>query len=556
MLLYRWLRETAEVHGSSKALVYRETYLSWRGLLHRVDRRAQEFASIGIKEGDWVGLMLGNVPDFAILALAISRLGGILVPLDPTTGARELEMIFDVAPLRALITRPRGGESAPAVPQSVLAGRDTYLPPYRARRMAAFPQKTGKERTPEARRRLQGTLLTCSMYTPERALPTSVVEIIPGANGKAVGKDAAREATTSTGKSKRTRASSAGVVKPATSGDVPDPNAIRAVAFTTDVGGDPKGVLRSEQNLTESADSIGKTLEIKPDDRILTTVPLYHTYGFDFGLLASLRFGATLFLEDEVAPQRIAKVLRDQEITVLPGTPTLYASLAKLPTARPLKQKGARFLSGGSALTDATAEAFRERNGVRVLSVYHTTEAGAISVDRTGKCPTTVGKPFENVDLKIVDTSGAKVGLEKTGAIWVKSAVVAPGSIGPQTLVRERQKGVPIGGKDAEGWYRTGDLGRFDKGGRILLEAREDDLVKVDGKRVALGEVEGCLESFPKVKAAQARVIQDPLGGPMVVARVVPVGRCNAEEIIDHCARNLAPYKVPRRIEFCDELQP
>ena len=78
--------------------------------------------------------------------------------------------------------------------------------------------------------------------------------------------------------------------------------------------------------------------------------------------------------------------------------------------------------------------------------------------------------------------------------------------------------------------------------------------MKVDGKRVALGEVEGCLEAFPKIKAAQARVVTDPMAGAMVVARVVRASKCRAEEIIDHCARNLAPYKVPRRIEFCESF--
>ncbi|MGE3767576.1 MAG: hypothetical protein AB7L94_35305, partial [Kofleriaceae bacterium] len=68
------------------------------------------------------------------------------------------------------------------------------------------------------------------------------------------------------------------------------------------------------------------------------------------------------------------------------------------------------------------------------------------------------------------------------------------------------------------------------------------------------GEVEGCLESFPKIKAAQATVVTDPMAGAMVVARVVTKQKCGAEEIIDHCARNLAPYKVPRRIEFVEGI--
>ena len=117
----------------------------------------------------------------------------------------------------------------------------------------------------------------------------------------------------------------------------------------------------------------------------------------------------------------------------------------------------------------------------------------------------------------------------------------------PKMHLPKRDDGVPIGGVGTDGWYRTGDLGQLDKNGRLTITGREDDLVKVDGKRVALGEVEGCLEAFPKIKAAQARVITDDLGGPMVVARVVRASMCRAEDIIDHCARNLAPYKVPRQ---------
>ncbi len=71
---------------------------------------------------------------------------------------------------------------------------------------------------------------------------------------------------------------------------------------------------------------------------------------------------------------------------------------------------------------------------------------------------------------------------------------------------------------------------------------------------MALGEVEGCLESYAKVQRAKVRVVTDPLGGPIMVASVVTQGKCGAEELIDHCAKNLAPYKVPRRIEFLESL--
>jgi len=493
MLLYRLLTEAMNSRGTAKALVYRDTYLSWRGLHHRVERRAQEFAAMGIERGHWVGLMLGNVPDFAILALALSRLGATVVPLDPTTGVRDLTLFLESAPLRALITRPRGGNELPgATPQSTT--------PVRGKKSVRLE--------PESRRRLQGTLLTCSIYRRDD--------------------------------------------EPAAEAEV--------VLLTADSSGDPKGVLRTADNLLKNCENLQASLDVTAEDRILTTVPLFAAYGFDLGLCLALRYGATLFLEDEVAPRRVVKLLREQEVNLLAATPPVYATLGKLPTARPLKTKQARFLASGAHLNSAVADLFLDRWGVRILPMYHTTEAGAISVDRRGLAPESVGKAIAGVDLRMGPARD-----DGKCPIWIRSGAVAQNSVGTLSLIQQapaagkkaaaaKPQPVAVGSIDAEGFLRTGDLGRIDKNGRLFLEGREDDLVKVEGKRVALGEVEGCLESYPKVKAAQARLFTDEQGSSMVVASVVCSSRCAAEEIIDHCARNLAPYKVPRRIEFCQNL--
>jgi long-chain acyl-CoA synthetase len=478
-LLHKWLIDATRTRGSAKALVYRDTYLSWRGLQHRVERRVQEFGAMGISKGHWVGLMLGNVPDFAILTLALSKIGATVVPLDPTTGSRDLTLILEHAPLRALITRPRGGVDGPT-----------------ASAPEAHERKAGKD-VLESRRRLQGTLLTCSIYKQSAEAP-----------GKAA-----------------------------------------AVLFTNDSSGDPKGVLRTDDNLEAAAVNAAKALDVTPEDRILTTVPLFHAYGFDLGLALGLRYAATLYLEDEVAPKRVVKLLREQEINLLPGTPALYAGLAKLPTAKALRIKGARYLSGGSHLPEATAEAFKNRWGIRIVPVYHTTEASMIAIDRKGGTADTVGKSVEGIDVKLGD--GEKGG-ERGAPLWVRGKGVSKQYVG--TPQRHRGGETPVGSCDKEGWLRTGDTANIDKAGRIFLVGREDQLVKVDGKRVALGEVEGCLESFPKVQRAQVKVVTDPLGGPIIVANVVAIGKCGAEEVIDHCAKNLAPYKVPRRIVFCESL--
>jgi hypothetical protein len=101
-LLFEWLENAVQdrtaAGGSGHAIIYHDTYLSWRGLLHRVERRARELAAMGIQAKDWVGLMLGNDPEFVVLTLALAKLDAVVVPIDPTTGGRDLDMILEAAP--------------------------------------------------------------------------------------------------------------------------------------------------------------------------------------------------------------------------------------------------------------------------------------------------------------------------------------------------------------------------------------------------------------------------------------------------------------------------
>jgi acyl-CoA synthetase (AMP-forming)/AMP-acid ligase II len=467
---------------------------------------------MGIKEGAWVGLMLGNVPDFVILALALSKLDAAIVPIDPTTGGRELELILAAAPLRALVTRPRGSEGSISASGVSAPVPPSTLPRSRVQRPTIPPTGTVVPVVPaadaaEVRRRLQGTLLTCSVY--KRSPPDHGVEPI-------------------------------------------------AVMFTADSLGDPKGVLRTDKNTTAAVDHAIDALGMTVKTKVLVAVPLFHAYGWDLGFLPTLKLGCTMYLEEEISARRIGKLVREHEVDVLPGTPSMYAEMSKLPTAKKLELDKPRYLAAGSRLDQAVADGFFNEYGIKIMSCYHSTEAATVALEDTGKYPTTVGKPIDGVDIKVTGPDGKPVTGSKEGLIWVKSKTLSSKSIGPyddEKPAPSRASGmVAIGSIDKGGWLRTGDLGKVDKSGRISITGREDDVVKVDGKRVALGEVEGCLEAFAKIKAAQATVVTDPMAGAMVVARVVMKTKCPAEEIIDHCARNLAPYKVPRRIEFVESI--
>lgn len=495
MLLYNWLKTAVKAKGSAKALVYRDTYLSWRGLSHRVDRRSAEFKSAGIRPGDFVGLMLGNVPDLIILSLALSKIRAAPLPLDPTTSSRELDMLMSVIPMRGLVTRPRGSDGS--------------TNPLGDNGQTVAVVKPSRKFVPESRRRLQGTLLSCSIYdVPARVVPKAEKELIG------------------------------------------------AVLITSNSAGDPKPVERTLENLNAEAVQLAEALTITSDDRVLLTVPLFHSFGFDVGMVAGLSVGATLHLEDEIAPSRIAKLVREHKITLLPGTPTLFTEISRLPASRPFEHESIRFLATGSAPSPAAFEVLHKKLGVRPFSSLHSSETGTIAIELTGTAPETVGKPLPQVELKLVAAKTSKApSTGKPGIMWIRSKALSPLQLvtGQQAM----SKTTSVGHRDDDGWYRTGDIASIDRSGNITLHGREDDLVRIDGKRIALGEVAGCIESFPKVSAAQATVVTDPLGGPMVVAKVVlkkQAADLNPEEIIDYCARNLSPHKVPRRIEICERL--
>lgn len=456
--LVDWVEKAARERGGSTALVYRDTYLSWRGLAHRIERRASELKSFGIGPGAWVGIMLGNVPDLVILTLAISRLGAVPIPLDPAMGNRDLDILLDVAPLRGLVTRPHG--DAPT--------------------SSATPRHA-----PESRRRLQGTLLNLSLF---RSAP------LPGA--------------------------------PST------------VLFTSDAGGDPKGVVRGPDENAAIGHMLTEGLGISADDQILALSPLHRGYGFDLGLIAALYAGATLHLEDELSDKRLAKGLRDSGITIVAAGPAIYGSLAREITGKPLDRPNLRFISSGSPLPPAISKAFFRRYEVHPLSLYHSTEAGPVSLDRPGLSPATVGTALKGVDLRL-----------QSDGLWLRSKALARTFV-PVLPTPLKTTSTPIGHFGADGWFRTGDLGHMTADGILTLQGRSDDLVKIDGKRVALGEVAGCLETSPKVKEAEVSVDTDECGAPFLKARVVPIGSCTQKELIDHCVRGLAPHKVPRIVEF------
>jgi acyl-CoA synthetase (AMP-forming)/AMP-acid ligase II len=504
-ILSKWLEAAASARGSQRALIYRDSYLSWRGLQHRVERRAQELRAMGITTGTMVGLMLGNVPDLVILILALDALGAVSVPIDPTTGSRDLDMILDAAPIRAVVTRPVTNSTSPAAPNKLQAGK--RIAP-RALRVTDASRSSSPKHTPESKRRLAGSLLTINFFK----LPAFTLEH-----------------------------------------DAPS-----MVALTSDAGGDPKGVLRQDEHLESIALSVESALGAEPGQSIVLPTPFHYSSGFDIGFLPALRGQLTMILEDEFSANGLMRLLKENVGDFVLGTPAQYSTVCQS-VSGPQSPPKARCLCVHSPGLKAAASAFGEKFQAVLIPVFHSAETGPIAINLNGipSEETLVGAPLPGVAIRVSNADGNDLPTNVTGQIWVKTDGASESAV-PKLATEIRSigsQGVPIGRKNIEGWFRTGDVGFVDVlSGRLHIRSREDDLVWVEGRRLALGEVEGCIESFASVKHAEARVVYDEHKGAMIVVRVVPSRPCRAEDIIEHCARYLAPFKVPRQIELCGKL--
>ena len=153
-MIFSWLEEVVRYRGAAHAVVQRDTYLSFRGLVHRAGRRMRELKALGIGAGDAVGVMLGNVSDYLVLTVAVDQLGATLVPIAPLCSGSELDAIQELVPLRALITRPGA---------KVLERGDKERAPHSP--------------APTARTRLQGSLLSCALFPRQDPLPEEMAVI-------------------------------------------------------------------------------------------------------------------------------------------------------------------------------------------------------------------------------------------------------------------------------------------------------------------------------------------------------------------------------------------
>ena len=309
------------------------------------------------------------------------------------------------------------------------------------------------------------------------------------------------------------------------------------IHLTSGSSGTPKGVLRTDADLTEEARNVAEALRLAPGDAVLCATPVYHS--FASGLLTACLHSATpCLLMDRLAPATLLDLAARDQATVIAGVPYVFQTLTSLQSDAllPALRLG---ISGGAHLQPETSRRFQQRFGVPLVQEYGLSEAGIVTLNLDGPLAS-VGAPIPNVELRVVDPGDS-------------SRVLPAGSVGEVVVRRtfppmayldhpdeSRDVFTPHG-------VRTGDLGSLDAEGRLTLTGRLKLMINVAGAKVAPREVEDVLLTHPAL--AEAVVFGIPCSdlGEAVAAVVVPHRDAYVTEqaLRAHCRERLSSYKVP-----------
>jgi acyl-CoA synthetase (AMP-forming)/AMP-acid ligase II len=316
---------------------------------------------------------------------------------------------------------------------------------------------------------------------------------------------------------------------------------------TTDL---PKGVELTHRGFATMMRQQGSCLRFRSSDTSLAVTPVFHVMGFQSMLMNPLLAGARVVMMPRFDPRLLIDLIERYRVTMMVGAPPLMPALLA-EQARGRLESLELLGCGGSALPRTVELALRERfPGATVSQGWGLTETtGAISIPRRGWSPPvgSVGKLLPNSRLRVVDpVSGRDMGVNEQGELWVAGPHVMRGYAGNPEATAAMVS--------ADGWLRTGDLGRVDEEGCIFLTGRLKELIKVNGFQVAPAELEAVLVSHPAVADAAVVGRPDERRGEAPVAFVVKSGEVSEKELKAWVAERVTAYKRLRDVKFIDAV--
>jgi long-chain acyl-CoA synthetase len=515
------LEETARRVPNHPAMIFKGRAITYREHNEAIDRFAAALQELGVRKGDRVAVHLPNCPQFLIAYYATLRVGGIVVPCNPIYTAREMQyqlkdsgacVIVTLSSTYPIIKQIRAATDLRHV---VVAQIKTYFPP----------------------------LL--------RLLFTLLLEKKKGHKAEISG-----EGNTSWFTDLLARAPA----KPKPVKITWDDTAV--LMYTGGTTGVSKGAELTHKNILVNAHQVSVWVNaVEARDTTLAALPLFHSYGMTCCMNpGALVAGTAILVPDPRDLNDILENINRHRPSFYPGVPAMYAAINNHPQVDKYNLRSLKVCNSGAApLPVEVQERFQKLTGARLIEGYGLSEASPVThanpaygENRIG----TIGIPYPDTEARIVDadTGEQVLGVGEVGELCIRGPQVMKGYWNMPEETASTLRPDPQGG---DPWLYTGDLATMDADGYFqIVERKKDMILGAGGYNVYPREIEDVLYGHPKVLEASAFGLPVPEKGEEVkVFVVLKEGEtATAEEIIAFCKQNLAPYKVPKSVEFRREL--
>lgn len=471
--------------------------------------------SRGLKPGDKFAIMMPNVPQYPIAIFGALKAGLVVVNTNPLYTPREMEHQFNDSEAKGiLILENFASKLETILPNTCL---DVVL-------TTSIGDMLGG---------LKGPLVTFAVRHIKRMVPKYKLDnVITFNEALKLGKKFKLDDSFSNG-----------------------PDDVVALQYTGGTTGVSKGAMLTNKNLVANMMQIKSFitpyLKEDVDQVILAPLPLYHIFAFTVNCLAAMDLGALTVLV--VNPKELGTVIKEfsrYQITGMTGVNTLYNALLNNEDFRKADWGHLQFIAaGGTALQKSVALKWKELTDKDISEGYGMTEASpVVSSNPKGAARLgTVGVPVPSTEVRIIDENGQVLPIGGVGEIQVKGPQVMKGYYNKP---EETAKTIT-----ADGWLNTGDIGQLSEDGYLSIVDRKKDMIIVSGFNVYPNEIEDVVSLHPKVLECAAVGIKSEKSGECVKIFVVKKDKSlTSEELIQHCRENLTGYKVPKEVEFRDEL--
>jgi acyl-CoA synthetase (AMP-forming)/AMP-acid ligase II len=520
--LTQLLEESFRKHAALPVSVCMEHWMTYRELDQHSRALGAWLQARGLEPGARVAIMLPNIPQFAVTMAAVLRAGYTCVNVNPLYTARELEhQLKDSGATAIVILENFARTLAEVIEQTsvqhvVLASMGDLLGPWSGRWITFAVRHLAK------------------MVPPYR---------LPLAGGRTV---TPFPAALRAGERMQMRSI---------------PQSLDSVAFLQYTGGTTglsKGAVLTHRNIVAAilqaeawfTPALGRVGDVSRVNAI-AALPLYHIFALTLCLLA-IRWGAHMTLIPN--PRDIGKfveVLKKRPFHMLPAVNTLFNALLQHPQFRSVDfSQLAVSQAGGMAASEGTARAWRQATGCVMVEGWGMSETCAIGTNNpldSHEFSGTIGLPLPGIDIAIKDDAGRSLPLGERGEICVRGPNVTPGYY---QQAEENAKAFT-----ADGFLRTGDIGVMDAKGYTRIVDRKKDMILVSGFNVFPNELENVISTCPGVVECAAIGIPDEKQGEAIKVFVVRHDPTLTEETVaGHCRQHLTGYKLPKYIEFRDEL--